>query len=78
MRTSSFDSEFNSASNGATFIHGTSSRKKPNPVLFLVHGGHEDTSKKISKLVPWIKVAPFDAELNSESNEVALMDGTYF
>ena len=34
--------------------------------------------KNLPKLVPWIKVSPFDAELNSDSNGLVFMDGTYF
>ena len=34
--------------------------------------------KNLPKLVPEIKVSPFDAELNSESNGLVFMNGTYF
>ena len=34
--------------------------------------------KNLPKLVPSVKVSPFDVELNSECNGLVFMDGTYF
>jgi hypothetical protein len=38
----------------------------------------KNREKVFPKLVPWIELSPFDAELNSESNGLVFMDGTYF
>ena len=46
--------------------------------LFLSYIGEQNLDEIFPKLVPCIKVSPFDAELNSESNELVFMDGTYF
>ena len=75
---SSFDSEFNSAPNGGTFIHGTYFVKILPIPLFFSYIEEENPDKIFPKYVPWIKVPPFDAELNFESNELIPTDGTYF
>jgi hypothetical protein len=46
--------------------------------LFFSYMGEENPDKIFPKLVPWIKVSPFDAGLNSGSNGLAFMDRTYF
>ena len=41
-------------------------------------GTNDILAKKFfTKFLPQIKVSPFDAELNSESNDVVFMDGRY-
>ena len=46
--------------------------------LFLSYIREQNLDEIFSKLVSRIKVPPFDAELNSESNGLVFMDGTYF
>ena len=46
--------------------------------LFLSYIGKQNRDEIFPKLVPCTKVSPFDAELNSESNGLVFMDGTYF
>ena len=46
--------------------------------LFLSYIGEQNLDEIFPKLLPWIEVSPFDAQLNSESNGLVFMDGTYF
>ena len=46
--------------------------------LLILNVKEKNLDKILPKLVPCIKVSPFGAELNSESNGLVFMDGTYF
>ena len=74
MKTSPFDSKFNSASSGDIFIHEASL----NYTFIFSYVREKNLAEILPKLVPWIKVSPFNAELNFESNGLVFMDGTSF
>jgi hypothetical protein len=82
MKMSSFDSEFSSASNGDTFIHGKTIGKNVTFIFVLfpidVYVTIYDVEEGVLFLqneFPCMKMGPFDAEFNSALNGDTFIHG---
>ncbi len=84
IKISPFDAELNSASNGDTFIHGKTFGKNFTRIFFFsytyirVHVWCPGANFSLRNEFPFIELSSFNAELNSESIELILMDGNSF
>src|SRR5262249_35075415 len=82
MKVGLFDSEFNSASNGDTFIDGKTVGKNF-PWIFVLSPIHvyvtiyeiQERVLVLQTVFPSMKMGPFDSEFNSASNGDTLIDG---
>jgi hypothetical protein len=79
---SSFDAEFNSASNGDTFIHGKNFGKNftwiffsPIYIYIRVHIWCSSENFSLQNEFPFMELSSFDAEFNSASNGDTFSNG---